>query len=60
MTLSRKYYNLIANEIKNTLENNNGNIKQLINALCYEFKNDNYNFNSYRFKKACGLKEEEI
>lgn len=58
--LSRKYYNLISKEIKNTLEKHNGNIKQLINALCYEFHADNYNFDKFRFKKACGLSDEEI
>ena len=48
--LSRKYYRIIAKAIKTS------NIKdEIVNKLCDEFKADNYNFNRYAFKEACGI-----
>ena len=46
--LSRKYYQLLANTIKNS-----ENLEEFTNKLCYELKCDNYNFNRDRFLKAC-------
>lgn len=46
--LSRKYYQLIANSIKNSTDKND-----LIQKLCIEFKADNYKFNADRFLKVC-------
>lgn len=47
--LSRKYYRVIAKAIQTS------NTKdEIVNKLCEEFRYDNYNFDSYKFKTACG------
>lgn len=45
--LSRKYYSLIANAIKDSQSK-----EELIENLCREFRIDNPNFDTYRFKEA--------
>ena len=47
--LTRKYYRMIAKAIKTS-----NNKDELINKLCDEFKSDNYKFDRYTFKEACG------
>ena len=57
--LTRKYYKIIADVIKdNTSKNNNKMLPQvskagLVTDLCKEFKRDNINFNYTRFIEAC-------
>ena len=57
--LSRKYYKMIAQVIKdNKIYSNNSTRKiikmdSLINDLSNEFKRDNNNFDRYRFIDAC-------
>lgn len=46
--LTRKYYTMIANAIKTSNDK-----QELIDNLCREFKQDNSNFDSYRFENAC-------
>lgn len=53
--LSRKYYTMIAECIKNS----NGDVNRLVNNLSYEFRCDNYNFDTDRFIKACGIEKED-
>lgn len=45
--LSRKYYCIIAKAIKESQSKN-----ELIEKLCSEFRMDNPNFDTYRFKEA--------
>ena len=62
--LTRKYYKIIADVIKdNTSKNNNKMLPQINKAglvadLCKEFKRDNSNFNYNRFINACDVLED--
>lgn len=48
--LTRKYYRVIAKAIQTS------NTKdEMVNKLCDEFRYDNHNFDSYKFKTACGV-----
>ena len=37
--------------------NESKDMEQLINKLCYEFHQDNWDFDKDRFRKACGYEE---
>ena len=52
--LSRKYYSLIASVIKESETKD-----ELIEKLCREFRADNPNFDTYRFKEASKSEVEE-
>ena len=48
--LTRKCYRIIAKAIKTSNSKD-----EIVNKLCDEFRYDNYNFDSYKFKTACGV-----
>ena len=51
--LSRKYYNMLAKIIKESQSKT-----ELIRNLCVALRDDNHNFDSYRFEQAS--KESEV
>ena len=59
MALSRKYYELIAEEInklyklKVSKDSDTLTLEQLMHNLATRFEEDNENFNYYYFRKAC-------
>ena len=53
--LSKKTYVVIAKAIKESKTKD-----ELVNRLCFEFKNDNPNFDSWRFRNAVATSESEV
>ena len=62
--LSRKYYRLLANSIKDSTVKNNGkmlptiNKTTLVSELCIKLGNDNSLFNSSKFIDACAVDDD--
>ena len=52
--MTKKHFNEIARIMQDSKSK-----KEIINNLSHFFYTENPNFNSYRFKKACGLTDKE-
>jgi len=50
MSISKKHFKVIAAAIKEFGDDK----RKLVNKLCYEFREFNPYFDSYKFREACG------
>jgi hypothetical protein len=53
--MTKKHFNKLAEILKNAETK-----KEIINQIAFFCYEQNPNFNGYRFKKACGLNDNEI